>query len=239
MADMDGKRYYWLKLRKDFFQQHQMKVLKSLPNGRVYALIYLELLAESTSHEGKLRFSEMLPYDVVTLAAVIDEDKDILEAAITNLERLGMLEILDDQTIFLTDIQTMIGSESGQTMRKNLAKAVKSTKDLPDIYQKNTLENRDKSIEIRDKSIDIREKKEKIRHKHGEYSNVLLTDEEFEKLKREFPDWESRIERLSSYMKSTGKSYKDHLATIRNWARREKPAKKVEELPKYEDFVEM
>lgn len=81
--------------------------------------------------------------------------------------------------------------------------------------------------------------KNNMRHKYGEYSNVLLTDEELEKLKREFPDWEQRIERLSSYMKSTGKSYKDHLATIRNWARREKPAKKVEELPKYEDFVEM
>lgn len=239
MADMDGKRYYWLKLRKDFFQQHQMKVLKSLPNGRVYALIYLELLAESTSHEGKLRFSEMLPYDVVTLAAVIDEDKDILEAAITNLERLGMLEILDDQTIFLTDIQTMIGSESDGARRKREYRNSVKGDIVPQMSHNCPLENRDKRLEIRDKSIDIREKKEKIRHKYGEYTNVLLTDEELEKLKREFPDWESRIERLSSYMKSTGKSYKDHLATIRNWARREKPAKKVEELPKYEDFVEM
>ena len=60
-----------------------------------------------------------------------------------------------------------------------------------------------------------------IKHKHGEYSNVLLTDDELEKLKTEYSDWEERIERLSSYVASTGKSYKSHYATIRNWARKE------------------
>lgn len=59
------------------------------------------------------------------------------------------------------------------------------------------------------------------KHKYGEYNNVLLTDEELDKLKTEFPDWEARIERLSSYVASTGKSYKNHLATIRNWARKD------------------
>lgn len=61
-----------------------------------------------------------------------------------------------------------------------------------------------------------------VRHKYGEYKNVLLTDEDLEKLKTEFSDYEERIENLSSYIASTGKSYKNHLATIRNWARKEK-----------------
>jgi hypothetical protein len=61
------------------------------------------------------------------------------------------------------------------------------------------------------------------RHRYGEYKNVLLSDLELEKLKSEFPaDWESRIERLSEYMASSGKKYKDFLATIRSWARKEK-----------------
>jgi len=63
----------------------------------------------------------------------------------------------------------------------------------------------------------------KVKHKHGEYNNVLLTDEQLQKLKNEFADWQQRIERLSEYMASTGKSYKDHLATIRAWARKEPP----------------
>lgn len=67
-----------------------------------------------------------------------------------------------------------------------------------------------------------KEKTEPIRHKYGEYKNVLLSDEEMSKLKAEFPkDWATRIERLSLYIKSTGKGYKDYLATIRNWARRD------------------
>jgi hypothetical protein len=61
------------------------------------------------------------------------------------------------------------------------------------------------------------------RHRYGEYKNVLLSDADVGKLKNEFPnDWEGRIERLSAYMASTGKSYKNHLATIRNWARMQK-----------------
>lgn len=81
------------------------------------------------------------------------------------------------------------------------------------------------------------------RHKYGEYSNVLLTDSDMDQLQAEFPtDWEERIERLSAYMASTGKGYKNHLATIRNWARRdeEKNASKVPSRnePRYEKTEE-
>ena len=68
------------------------------------------------------------------------------------------------------------------------------------------------------------------RHTHGSYENVLLSDEELEKLQAEFPtDYKERIERLSEYIASTGKKYKSHLATIRSWARNEdsKPVDKV------------
>ncbi len=75
-------------------------------------------------------------------------------------------------------------------------------------------------------------KEKPVKHRHGQYDNVLLTDEDMEKLQQEFPDdWQWRIENLSEYIASTGKGYKNHLATIRNWARRnEKPPKPKEEL---------
>ena len=80
--------------------------------------------------------------------------------------------------------------------------------------------------------------KEKARaHKYGEYRNVLLTDEELDKLKAEFSDWQHRIERLSAYMASTGKAYKNHLATIRNWAKRD--AEKTPAAPKKETSYDM
>ena len=62
-----------------------------------------------------------------------------------------------------------------------------------------------------------------VRHRHGTHQNVLLTEEEYKKLQEEFPDdYESRIDDLSYYMKSKGKTYKDHSATIRNWDRMQK-----------------
>ena len=84
------------------------------------------------------------------------------------------------------------------------------------------------------------------KHKYGEYKNVLLTDDELEKLKAEYADYLDRIERLSSYIASTGKTYKSHYATIRNWARADaekgrdngarqtsSPQRNAEETPRY------
>ena len=158
MAVNDNKRFYWLKLKKDFFQQHQIKVLKSLPNGRLYALIYLELLAESCSHDGELRYSKMLPYDVITLSAVIDEDKDNVEKAIETFINLELVEMLDDGTIFMREIQRLIGSETGQTIRKRDAKLAQGKSVV-----KITQENRDKRLEIRDKNKFIPPTLEEVR----------------------------------------------------------------------------
>ena len=74
-----------------------------------------------------------------------------------------------------------------------------------------------------------KKKADEVRHQYGEYKNVLLSDADFAKLKAEFSDWEDRIERLSFYMKSKKKTYDDHLATIRNWARRDKAEAKVKQ----------
>ena len=77
------------------------------------------------------------------------------------------------------------------------------------------------------------------RHKYGMYNNVLLTDEDMEKLQAEFPhDYTDRIERLSEYIASTGKSYKSHLATIRAWSRKDKATTKKQETSS-NPFLEM
>lgn len=66
-------------------------------------------------------------------------------------------------------------------------------------------------------------KKNISKKKHGEFDNVLLTEEEFEKLKAKFPaDYEKRINALSGYIASKGTKYKSHYATILNWSRNER-----------------
>ena len=151
MAANDKKRYFWLKLKEDFFKQHKIKVLKSLPNGRIYTLIYLELLAESTSHEGELRFSKMLPYDHVTLAAVIDEDPDNVKSAVDAFIKLELAEILDDQTIYLREIRKLIGSETPAAERQRKHRRLSNCDNVTLLSQKCHLESRDKSIEDDDK----------------------------------------------------------------------------------------
>lgn len=81
-----------------------------------------------------------------------------------------------------------------------------------------------------------KEKKPKeTKHKYGEYANVLLTDSDLSKLKTEFPaDWQRRIDRLSEYIASTGKVYKNHLATIRTWARKDAEKAQAQAAPKWE-----
>ena len=58
-----------------------------------------------------------------------------------------------------------------------------------------------------------------MKRHYGEYDNVLLTDTDLSKLQEKFPDWKERIERLSAYMQSKGRHYRDHRATIETWAR--------------------
>ena len=69
-------------------------------------------------------------------------------------------------------------------------------------------------------------KKKGIKHKYGEYKNVLLSEEELERLQGELPDWRNMIERLSEYIASSGKKYKSHYATLRSWNRREPKSNK-------------
>jgi len=98
---------------------------------------------------------------------------------------------------------------------------------IPNGYQMDTQVRLGKVRSDKD-SIDISDSDEpepsapkNKKHKYGEYNNVLLTDAELEKLKTEYPDYLNRIERLSGYVESTGRKYKSHYATIRNWARKD------------------
>lgn len=96
------------------------------------------------------------------------------------------------------------------------------------------------SIEF-DADINVGHKPPKpTRHKYGLYENVLLTDEDYRKLQEEFPhDYSDRIERLSEYMASTGKPYKNHLATIRNWAKKDSLKKQAKPAKSSNPFLDM
>lgn len=111
------KKRYWLKLDKDFLKSPQIKVIKNMTNGKDYIIFYLSLLLESIETIGHLRFSELVPYNEDMLSSVTDTNVDIVRTAIKLFNQLGLLEILDDGTIYMTQVAQMTGKESESAER--------------------------------------------------------------------------------------------------------------------------
>lgn len=120
---MSDKKYYWLKLQKDFFKRHDIRIVEAMQNGKDYILFYLKLLLESVTHEGSLRFSDTIPYSEEMLSTITNTNIDVVRAAMGVFKQLGMIEVLEDSTILMNEIETMIGCESSvaERVRKHRA----------------------------------------------------------------------------------------------------------------------
>ena len=121
MAEKD-KKYYWLKLKRDFFKRHDIQIIEVMPNGKDYILFYLKLLCESVDHNGELRFNEEIPYNDEMLATITRTNIDIVRSAIQIFIQLQMMEKLDDGTIYLREVQKMLGCETYWAERKRVQK---------------------------------------------------------------------------------------------------------------------
>lgn len=111
------KKYYWLKLKRDFFKRHDIRIIEKMQNGKDYVLFYLKMLLESIDHEGELRFSDAIPYNEEMLSVITDTNVDVIRQAMRIFIDLGMIEVLEDETIYMNEVQKMIGSESAAAER--------------------------------------------------------------------------------------------------------------------------
>ena len=109
---MAEKKYYWLKLKRDFFKRHDIRIIEAMPNGKDYILFYLKLLCESVDHDGTLRFSEEIPYNEDMLSIITNTNIDIVRNATKVFTNLHMMELMDDGTYFMKEVERMIGSSS-------------------------------------------------------------------------------------------------------------------------------
>ena len=82
---MSDKKYYWLRLPKDFFKRHDIKYIESLPEGHRIVLVYLQLMVESIDHEGELRFSPKIPYTFEMLASILGVEVEILKMSMKSV----------------------------------------------------------------------------------------------------------------------------------------------------------
>ena len=224
---MEEGRFYWLKLRRDFFKRHDIRIVESMPNGTEYILFYLKLLCESVDHEGTLRFSESIPYNEDMLATITNTNVDIVRSAVKIFTELEMMEIYDDGTLFMREVDKMIGSAADndnanrQRRYREKQKQLTVTKCNADVTQPVTNNNESKSkSKSKELDIDIDNIPAKPqKHKYGEYKHVLLTDEEVEKLYSEYGiDFGVEcIKFLDEYIEMKGYKAKNHYLCIRKW----------------------
>lgn len=224
---MSDKKYYWIKLKEDFFEEDVISWIEEQEKGVYYSNFYLKLCLKAMNSEGRLirKVGEMLiPYDVKTLSKITGVDQDTVIVAMELLKRTGLIEILENGEIYLTQLKNMIGSESKWAEKKRLQRAKGQSEDnvpllsgqCPTEKEKEKEKEKDKE---KDKDKDKEKDKKKIKHKYGNYNHVLLTDNEKEKLLNELDEYKFNlvIEKLDEYIEETGKKYKNHYLTIKRW----------------------
>ena len=124
---MSNKKYYWLKLKEDFFEEDTLQWLEEQDNGKEYCLFYLKLCLKSLKTNGVLirNVGQMLiPYDSKKLSEITKTDVDTVLVALELFKKIGLVQILENGEIFLTQLENMVGSETNKAalMRKKRAK---------------------------------------------------------------------------------------------------------------------
>mgnify|MGYP005870235905 FL=1 len=226
----DNRKYYYLKLKENYFDEDAIVLLESMQDGILYSNILLKLYLKSLKNGGKLQLDENIPLTAQMIATITRQQVGTVERALQIFMKLGLVEPLQNGALYMSNIELLIGQSSTEGERKRRARlALQEQKALPKAgadkcppYQADICPP---EIEI-EKEIDIEIEKEGERKTgqaparcHGRYENVLLSDTELSELQAELPDkWEFYIDRLSGYIASTGKKYQNHAATIRRWA---------------------
>ena len=221
----DNRKYYYLKLKENFFDSDSIVLLEDMKDGILYSNILLKLYLKSLKNGGRLQLDEHIPYTAQMIATLTRHQIGTVERALAIFQQLGLVEQLDCGLLYMTDIELMIGQSSTEAERKRAARLENKALLPPRTNGGHLSDIRPPEIEIK-KEIDIEIEKERESEPgraapaaYGRYKNVILTDTELSELKAELPDkWEYYIDRLSGYIASTGRKYKNHAATIRRWA---------------------
>lgn len=114
----DNKKYYYLKLKENFFDSEEMIILQNMENGYILSDILLKLYLRSLKNEGKLMFKNLIPYTPELLAQVVRHPADVVEKALEVFQKLELVEKLDNGAIYMMDIQNFIGKSSTEADRR-------------------------------------------------------------------------------------------------------------------------
>ena len=197
-----AKRYYWLKLPKDFFEDKAIKRLRQIAGGDTYTIIYLKMLLKSMEDDGKLFYEGIEDNICDEIALDINENVDDVQVTISYLEKKGLL-IVTDSEVELTRLTEMVGSESAVTERvRKHREAQKLLQCNSSVLQGNTIEtkcNTEKEIEKEksreDTEIDTKKKKKSAKADLNGMIDSFTGNEELKEALKAFLDMRKSIKK--------------------------------------------
>lgn len=236
----DNKKYYYLRLKDNFFDSDELKILESMKDGYLYSNILLKLYLRSLKNDGKLVVNKRIPYNAEMLASVTGHQVGTIKQALSMFKELGLIEVLENGAIYMLDIQNFIGKGSTEadrrrvydrkiTQEKELLKT-ESVRNLREISEKSTPEieiELEKDIEI-EKEIHSSAKSTTTKRKRFEKPTLSqITQYCLERNNN------VNAEQFYDYYESNGwkvgkNAMKDWKACVRTWERNgyDKPIKK-------------
>lgn len=189
-----SKRYYWLKLQKDFFTQPKIKKLRKIAGGDTYTIIYLKMQLLSLSNGGKLFFDGIEESFSEEIALTIDEDPDNVKVTVQYLLSQGLIEPCSETEFLMTETQSLICSESESAERVRASRKNKALQCNTNVTEcNNNVQKRNTDIDI-DIELDNRDR---VRDKTDSKISYQLIADTFNDICKSF----DRVERISDSRK--------------------------------------
>lgn len=183
--------YYYLKIKENFFDTEDMKLLESMDNGYQYSNILMKMYLLSLKNGGKLMYKDKIPYNSKMLSTILNHNIDILDKAINIFKELNLIEVMDTGAIFMIDIQNFIGKSSDEADRiRAFRSRIETEKQLENksdvqMYDKCTTD----VANIKDKDITITKDKDR---------NIYMS--EFESLWEIYPNKKGKDVAIKKYL---------------------------------------
>ena len=116
------KKYYWLKLKEEFFADKAIKKLRKIAGGDTYTIIYLKMLLKAVKQGNRLYFEGVEENFPAELALELDEDEDNVVVTLQFLQAKGLMQVMSEEEFFLTQCEEMVGSETDAARRMRISR---------------------------------------------------------------------------------------------------------------------
>ena len=168
-----SKRYYWLKLKEDFFEQRVIKKLRKIAGGDTYTIIYLKLQLLAMKNDGKLVFENVEDDFASEMALELDEDVENVKVTLMYLEKNNLIETISNEEYFLPEVLAVTGSETASAIRVREHREKKKALQC----NNNVITKKQDVIEVKQGCSVEKEKEKDITTNINNLENIIESDE--------------------------------------------------------------